>query len=135
MLLGGVTWISSSGVVAKLLADLGRIGNRETPVVLSLLVLEDLAMAAYLPLVAVLLLGTGLVDSVLALAAALGAAGVALLLALRYGDWISRALAHRSNEVVLLSTLGLILIVAGGGRGAAGLLGSRRVPGRHRPLG
>ena len=38
---------------------------------------------------------------------------MALLLALRYGDWISRALAHRSNEVVLLSTLGLILIVAG----------------------
>jgi CPA2 family monovalent cation:H+ antiporter-2 len=113
VLLGGVTWISSSGVIAKVLADLGRIGNRETPVVLSLLVLEDLAMAAYLPLVAVLLLGTGLVESVLALVAALGAAGVALLLALRYGHLMSRALEHRSNEVVLLSVLGLILVVAG----------------------
>lgn len=113
VLLGGVTWISSSGVIAKVLGDLGRIGNRETPVVLSLLVLEDLAMAAYLPLVAVLLVGTGLVESLFALAAALGAAGLALLLALRYGRWISRALEHRSNEVVLLSTLGLILIVAG----------------------
>lgn len=113
VLLGGVTYISSSGVIAKVLSDLGRIGNRETPTVLSLLVLEDLAMAAYLPLVAVLLLGTGLVESILALVAALGAAGAALLLALRYGEWISRALAHRSNEVVLLSTLGLILLVAG----------------------
>ena len=42
--LGGVTWISSSGVIAKVLRDLGRLGNRETPVVLSVLVIEDLAM-------------------------------------------------------------------------------------------
>ncbi|HOY81671.1 MAG TPA: cation:proton antiporter, partial [Rhodoglobus sp.] len=28
--LGGVTWISSSGVIAKVLRDLGRLGNRET---------------------------------------------------------------------------------------------------------
>ncbi|HEV2074651.1 MAG TPA: cation:proton antiporter [Thermoleophilaceae bacterium] len=113
VLLGGVTYISSSGVIAKVLSDLGRIGNRETPVVLSLLVIEDLVMAAYLPLVAVLLLGTGLVESLLALGVAVGAAGIALVLALRYGALISRALRHRSNEVVLLSTLGLILLVAG----------------------
>jgi monovalent cation:H+ antiporter-2, CPA2 family len=49
VLLGGVTWISSSGVVSKVLADLGRLGFRETPAVLNLLVIEDLAMAVYLP--------------------------------------------------------------------------------------
>ena len=113
VLLGGVTYISSSGVVAKVLSDLGRIGNRETPVVLSLLVIEDLVMAAYLPLVAVLLVGAGLVESATALAAALGAAGLALVLALRFGGQLSRALEHRSDEVVLLSALGLILVVAG----------------------
>ena len=43
--LGGVTYISSSGIIAKVLTDLGRLGNRETPVVLSILVFEDLAMA------------------------------------------------------------------------------------------
>ena len=37
VLLGGVTYISSSGIVAKLVADLDRIGNHETPVVLSVL--------------------------------------------------------------------------------------------------
>ncbi len=37
ILLGGVTYISSSGIVAKLVADLDRIGNHETPVVLSVL--------------------------------------------------------------------------------------------------
>ena len=47
--LAGVTYVSSSGVVARLLGDLGRLGNRETPAVLSVLVLEDFAMAVYLP--------------------------------------------------------------------------------------
>ncbi|EFH30680.1 transmembrane transporter, partial [Streptomyces pristinaespiralis ATCC 25486] len=58
--LAGVTWISSSGVIAKVLADLGRLGNRETPVVLGVLVIEDLSMALYLPLLTALLAGLGL---------------------------------------------------------------------------
>jgi CPA2 family monovalent cation:H+ antiporter-2 len=59
VLLGGVTYVSSSGVIAKVLADLRRLENPETPAVLSVLVLEDLAMAVYLPLGAVLLAGGG----------------------------------------------------------------------------
>ena len=62
MLLGGVTYISSSGIIAKLLADSDWLGNRETPAVLIVLVMEDLAMALYLPIIVVLLLGTGLVS-------------------------------------------------------------------------
>jgi Kef-type K+ transport system membrane component KefB len=42
VLLGGVTYVSSSGVIAKLLAELRRLNNPETPAVLSILVLEDL---------------------------------------------------------------------------------------------
>lgn len=55
--LAGATYISSSGIVARLLADLRRLGNRETPAILSVLVMEDFAMAAYLPLLAVLASG------------------------------------------------------------------------------
>ena len=66
LLLGGITYISSSGVIAKVLGELGWMGNRETPTILSILVIEDLAMAVYLPLVAVLLVGqsfmTGLIE-------------------------------------------------------------------------
>lgn len=43
--LGGVTAVSSSGIISKVISDLGRLGNRETPAVLSVLVFEDLAMA------------------------------------------------------------------------------------------
>src|SRR5512142_1497459 len=59
ILLGGVTYISSSGVIAKVLADLRRMNNPETPTIISILVLEDLVMAVYLPLVAILLIGQG----------------------------------------------------------------------------
>src|SRR5262249_2174588 len=55
-LLGGVTWVSSSGVIAKMLSDLHHLTYPETPTVLSVLVIEDMAMALYLPLIAVLLL-------------------------------------------------------------------------------
>lgn len=59
VLLGGVTYISSSGVIAKILEELRRLNFPETPTVLSVLVIEDLAMAVYLPLVAVLIAGGG----------------------------------------------------------------------------
>lgn len=113
ILLGGITWISSSGVIAKVLDDLDRLGNRETPSILSILVLEDLAMAVYLPVVAVLLAGSGLLAGGLSLAVALLAVAVVLGVALRHGETISRLLATRSDEVLLLSVFGLTLLVAG----------------------
>lgn len=113
MVLGGVTWISSSGIAAKALADLGRLGNRETPVVLSLLVIEDLAMVAYLPLIAALLVGSGALAAVESFAIAAAAAAITLLIALRFGDRVGRLVEHRSQEVVMLTALGLVLLIAG----------------------
>jgi CPA2 family monovalent cation:H+ antiporter-2 len=108
-----VTYISSSGIAARVTEELRRLGNPETPTVLSILVLEDLAMAVYLPLVAVLLIGQGLAAGLISVAVALAAVAVVLLVALRYGKAISRVLAHQSDEAVLLSTFGLVLLVAG----------------------
>ncbi len=113
LLLGAITYVSSSGIVAKLLDDLDRVGNRETPVVLGLLVLEDLAMAALLPLAAILVAGQALGTAVPTVAVALVVAGVAVLAALRLGAPLSRRLAHASDEAVLLSVLGLVLLVGG----------------------
>ena len=55
--LGGITYISSSGIAAKLLHDLGRRDQPETRLVLAILTQEDLAMAVFLPVIAALLLG------------------------------------------------------------------------------
>jgi CPA2 family monovalent cation:H+ antiporter-2 len=113
VLLGGVTYVSSSGVIAKVLADLRRLENPETPAVLSTLVLEDLAMAVYLPLVAVLLAGGGPVKIALSVSMAIAMVFVVLLVAVRYGQPLSRFVAHESDEIVLLTTFGAVLLVSG----------------------
>jgi CPA2 family monovalent cation:H+ antiporter-2 len=113
VVLGGVTYISSSGVIAKVLGDLGRLGNRETPTILTLLVIEDLVMAIYLPITVVMLAGASVLSGALSVAAALGIAGVILVLALRYGNHITRIVDTRSDEALLLAVLGITLLVAG----------------------
>ncbi|MBW3613847.1 MAG: cation:proton antiporter [Actinobacteria bacterium] len=113
VLLGGVCWISSSGVVAKVLHDLDRLGNRETPAILNLLVIEDLAMAAYLPIVAALVAGRGLAATAATVVAALIAVALILVVALRWGSRLSDALARGSDEALLLAVFGLTLLVAG----------------------
>ena len=113
VLLGGVTYISSSGVIAKVLAELRRLENPETPSILSVLVLEDLAMAIYLPLVGVLLVGGGPATIAFSVAIAVAAVVVVLFVAVRYGEAISHFAAHESDEIILLSTFGTVLLVAG----------------------
>lgn len=111
--LAGVTWISSSGIVARLLGDLGRLANRETPAVLSVLVLEDVAMALFLPLLAVALAGGGPVQAVGGAVLAVGAVLVVLVAAHRHGHRLGRFLTHADDEQVLLRLFGLTLLVAG----------------------
>ncbi|MGR0220911.1 cation:proton antiporter [Agromyces sp. ZXT2-6] len=111
--LAGVTWISSSGVVAKLLRDLGRLSNRETPSVLAILVLEDLAMAFYLPVLSALVIGVSLLQGAVAVAIAVAVVLVILLVALRHGHIVSRLFPAEHAEPLLLGVLGLVMLVAG----------------------
>lgn len=113
VLLGGVTWITSSGVVSKVLSDLGRLGFRETPAVLNLLVIEDLAMAVYLPVVAALIIGGSTTTMATSVAIALVAVAVILLAALRYGRRLSDLVVGGSDEALLLTVFGITLLVAG----------------------
>jgi CPA2 family monovalent cation:H+ antiporter-2 len=110
---GGVTYVSSSGIIAKVLTDLGWLGNRETPTVLSLLVAEDLVMAIYLPIVTTILAGLAFAQAAWGLALALLAVGAAFLVASRGGSVLSRFLASPSDEILMLKVLGIILVVAG----------------------
>ncbi|MFJ4649820.1 cation:proton antiporter [Nocardia sp. NPDC088792] len=113
VVMGGVTYISSSGIVAKVLNDLGRLGNRETPVILSVLVFEDLAMAVYLPILTMMLAGVSFMSGLRSLAIALIAITVVLVVALRYGRYVSKIVDSHDPEVFLLALLGAALLVAG----------------------
>ncbi len=112
-LLGGVTYISSSGIAAKLLRDLGWLGNRETPAVLSVLVVEDLVMAIYLAIAAALVVGTGATTAAWSVLIAALLVLAVMFAAHRYGRRLSDLMFVKSDETVLLGLLGVVLTVAG----------------------
>ena len=113
VLLGGVTYISSSGIVAKLVADLDRIGNHETPVVLSVLVIEDLAMVLYLPIVSGVLFGGSFLSTTVTIFVSLGVVLAILSVSYVLGDRLSAIALSPSSEALLLTLLGVTLLVAG----------------------
>jgi monovalent cation:H+ antiporter-2, CPA2 family len=113
MVMGGVTYISSSGIAAKVITDLGRLGNRETPVVLSILVFEDLAMAVYLPILTATLAGVSFLGGLTTVGIALAVVSLVLMVALRHGHHVSKAVHSENSEVFLLNVLGAALLVAG----------------------
>lgn len=110
--LAGATYVSSSGIIARLLGDLRRLANRETPSVLAVLVLEDFAMAAYLPLLAVLATGGGVLAALVGVGVAVGALLLAFVVSARWGHHVARVVSHPDDEQLLLRVLGLTLVVA-----------------------
>ena len=73
---------------------------------LNLLVIEDLAMAIYLPIVAAVIAGGSMRSIVINVAIALAAVTVILICALRYGRRLSDLLATGSSESLLLAVFG-----------------------------
>ncbi|GAA1785018.1 cation:proton antiporter [Pseudarthrobacter sulfonivorans] len=113
MVMGGVTYISSSGIAAKVITDLGWLNNRETRVVISILVFEDLTMAVYLPVLTSILAGLSFLGGLTTVGIALAAVSVVLIVALRHGHHVSKAVHSENSEVFLLKVLGAALLVAG----------------------
>ena len=114
--LGGVTYISSSGIVSQVVRDLRWRRNPETRPVVSILILEDLVMAPYLPILTVVLTGAGLVSGLVSTGIALVVVAVVILVAVRQGSWTKRLFGN--SEPV-----GLLLVVFGAAVAAAGLAG------------
>jgi CPA2 family monovalent cation:H+ antiporter-2 len=76
-------------------------------------VLEDLAMAVYLPLMAVLLVGGSAQKVIFSVFIAILTVVVILLVALPFGGQISKFFLHESDEIILLTTFGAVLLVGG----------------------
>ena len=126
LLLGGVTWISSSGVVAKVLTDLGQMRDAATPRLLNVLVIEDLAVAVYLPVVGALVASHTVGGTVVTIAVAVAALAVCLTAAIVWGDRLSRLLHNAGIDSVVLESHDRAYVE---GRVRAGLLeqGSVRI--------
>ncbi|MFZ5826383.1 MAG: cation:proton antiporter [Bacillota bacterium] len=113
----GITSISSSAIVAKVLVDLKRTANPETEMILGIIMFEDVFLAVYLSVVSGLVLsgatsvGGVLLSGTIALGFMLAVLAVGRLAA----PWLNRALNISSSEVFLLVVFASLLLVSGFG--------------------
>lgn len=114
MVIGGALGISSSAIVTKLLIELRRLTNAETPLILGIIVVEDLFLALYLSLLTPLL---GDAESPLALVLDIGTSFLFLLVLLviaRFGGRVIATLIRsREEELLTIAVVGLLFLVSG----------------------
>jgi CPA2 family monovalent cation:H+ antiporter-2 len=112
---GGIMTISSTAIVAKVLFDLRRTANRETELILGIIMFEDVFLAFYLSIVSGVVLGGAtsaggvLASAGLALAFILGVLVVGRLAT----PLLNRALRIASDETFLLVVFACLFLLAG----------------------
>lgn len=119
LLLGGITYVSSSGIASELIRESGWAKSQVAKRTILVLISEDLILAPYLPLITSTLLGVGLLSGIISVSIALLVTGFVLLIGVKRENWFSRIFRKFSASSLLLTVFGLALIAAG----AAGLAG------------
>jgi monovalent cation:H+ antiporter-2, CPA2 family len=111
----GITTISSSAIVAKVLVDLRRTANPETEMILGIIMFEDVFLAVYLTLVSGLVLSgaTSVGRAAASAIIALGFMLAILTLGRNATPWLNRTLNIPADEVFLLIVCASLLLVAG----------------------
>ncbi|TIH39431.1 cation:proton antiporter [Subtercola vilae] len=114
LVIAGITATSSSAIVTKLLIELNRLANRETPMILGVTVVEDIFIAIYLAIVSVVLSGETAIWPVI------GKLGIAFLFLVvmfsvaRFGGkWVSRLFRTKDDELFTILFFGLAIAFGG----------------------
>lgn len=116
LIIAGMTATSSSAIITKLLIELRRLANRETPTILGIAVMEDVFVAIYLAIVGVVLGGqTDPWQIVFELAVSFVFLVAMFVLARWGGRVLSRVIQTRDDE--LFTILFFALAVTFGGIG------------------
>ncbi|MEZ5189495.1 MAG: cation:proton antiporter [Schumannella sp.] len=114
LVIAGMTAVSSSAIITKLLIELGRLANRETPVILGIAVVEDIFVAIYLAIVTVVISDdTDVGHIVLRLGASFLFLIVMFAVARYGGRVVSRIVGTRDDELFAILFFGLALAFAG----------------------
>ncbi len=114
LIIAGMTATSSSAIVTKLLIELNRLANRETPMILGVTVVEDIFIAIYLAIVSVVLSGeTDFWPIVAKLAIAFTFLVVMFTLARFGGRVVSRFFRTKDDELFTILFFGLAVLFAG----------------------
>jgi CPA2 family monovalent cation:H+ antiporter-2 len=114
LIIAGMTATSSSAIVTKLLIELRRLANTETPMILGVTVIEDVFIAIYLAIVSVVLSGETNIWLVIGrLAIAFAFLVIMFTLARWGGRWVSRLFRTKDDELFTILFFGLAVLFAG----------------------
>ncbi|WP_238998494.1 cation:proton antiporter domain-containing protein [Nocardioides limicola] len=114
LVIAGAVGISSSAIVTKLMVELRRLANTETPVILGVIVVEDLFLAVYLAVLAPFLGGAETAgEAALQFGVALGFIIGLFLLARYAAKLIGMLVGSDDNELLIVLVIGLAVFVAG----------------------
>jgi CPA2 family monovalent cation:H+ antiporter-2 len=111
--LGGISYVSSSGIASQFIKDSRLESQESTRRAVGVLVIEDLFLAPYLPVLSALLASLGLITGLISISIALIVTGIALLIGAR-GFHIPHApLVMGDSATLLLTVFGSALIASG----------------------
>jgi CPA2 family monovalent cation:H+ antiporter-2 len=114
LIIAGMTATSSSAIVTKLLIELNRLANDETPMILGVTVVEDIFIAVYLAIVSVVLSGETEPWAVVGqLAVSFAFLVVMFTVARKGGAFLSRFLRTRDVELFTVLFFGLAILFGG----------------------
>ena len=119
VILGGITYVSSSGIAAELIRESGWQSSVVAKRTITVLALEDLMLAPYLPFASVLVAGASALTGLISVSVALLIVGLVLLLSVRRENLVSGLLNKHDSLSLLLTVFGSALLAAG----AANLVG------------
>jgi CPA2 family monovalent cation:H+ antiporter-2 len=115
LIIAGITTVSSSAIVAKILFDYRRTANRETELILGITMFEDVFLAVYLSLISGIILSGA---SSFAGVASSGAIALGFIVGLMIlGRWatplLNRLFRISSNEVFVVVIFACLFLLAG----------------------
>jgi CPA2 family monovalent cation:H+ antiporter-2 len=114
LIIAGMTATSSSAIVTKLLIELRRLANPETPVILGIAVVEDVFIAFYLAIVAVIIGGE---KNIWGIVLQLTVSFVFLIAMFALARWggrvVSRLLQTKDDELFTILFFGLAVAFGG----------------------
>jgi monovalent cation:H+ antiporter-2, CPA2 family len=114
LIIAGMTGVSSSAIITKLLIELRRLANPETPVILGIAVVEDIFIALYLAIVTVIIGGESDLGPIILELSISFVFLVAMFALARWGGrLLSRLIATKDDELFTILFFGLAVAFGG----------------------
>ena len=111
--LAGITYVSSSGIAAQLIKEMGWRRSEVSKRAIGVLVFEDLALAPYLPLLTAVVLGVSAWTGIISVSIALAITGLVILISFKGNTRWLKILDPNEPGGLMLTVFGAALLAAG----------------------